>query len=149
MLECFLMTQGHIHWDETIALAEQCSWRAGPLLARKMKENDFQDWERVCSACVDGNAVGFCTFCEKDELPEEYGFTPFVGFVFVGEAYRGRRLSEAMIQSILPYASGLGYQKLYIMSSEMGLYEKYGFKKLGDYRTKYGSTDQLFVKLIH
>ena len=26
------------------------------------------------------------------------------------------------------------------------LYEKYGFVKLGDYRTVYGSTDQLFVR---
>ena len=81
-----------------------------------------------------------------DELPEEYKFTPFIGFVFVDEPYRGKRLSELMIQSAILYARELGYEKIYIMSGEIGLYEKYGFEKLGDYETIYGSIDQLFVK---
>lgn len=34
------------------------------------------------------------------------------------------------------------------MSGEVGLYEKYGFEKLGDNATIYGTTDQLFVKNI-
>lgn len=53
-----------------------------------------------------------------------------------------------MIQSIISYAKELGYEKVYIMSGEIGLYEKYGFVKLGDYETIYGSTDQLFVQSI-
>lgn len=51
-----------------------------------------------------------------------------------------------MIQSAILYARELGYEKIYIMSGEIGLYEKYGFEKLGDYETIYGSIDQLFVK---
>lgn len=148
MTEIYLMTQCHRFWEETISLAERCSWRAGPFLAEKMKSNDFTAQERVCAVCADGKAVGFCTFAEKDELPEEYTFTPFIGFVFVDEQYRGKRLSERMICTVIQYASELGYQKIYIMSGEIGLYEKYGFTKLGDYKTIYGTTDQLFVKSI-
>ena len=148
MPEIYLMTQGHPCWNETMALAENCSWRAGPFLAKKMRDNDFLDWERVCAACVDGKAAGFCTFAEKDELPEEYPFTPFIGFVFVSEPYRGKRLSEAMIRCVSTYARELGYETIYIMSGETGLYEKYGFEKMGDYKTVYGTTDQLFKKSI-
>ncbi len=148
MPEIYLMTQGHPYWNETIALAENCSWRAGPFLAKKMRDDDFLGWERVCAACVDAKVAGFCTFAEKDELPEDYEFTPFIGFVFVDESYRGKRLSEAMIQAVIQYARRLGYGKVYIMSGEIGLYEKYGFEKIGDYRTIYDSTDQLFVKSI-
>lgn len=148
MPEYFLMAQGHKFWDETIAFAERCSWRAGPFLAERMKENDFLPWERVCVTCVDEKTAGFCTFTQKDELPEEYGFEPFIGFVFVGEPYRGKRCSEGMIQTIIPYARGLGYKKLYVMSGEAGLYEKFGFAKLGEYRTVYNTTDQLFVRVI-
>ncbi len=148
MTELYWMTQGHQYWKETISLAESCSWKAGALLAEKMKSNDFSKWERVCAACVDGKAAGFCTFTERDELPEKYPFTPFIGFVFVEEAYRGRRLSERMIQSAASYAHELGFCKIYIMSGEIGLYEKYGFIKLGNYETIYGSVDQLFVKSI-
>lgn len=146
MEEIVLMAQGHPLWTETIALAEGCSWRAGPVLAERMRKKGFLAWERVCAARIGGEAAGFCTFCERDELPEGYPFTPFIGFVFVAEAYRGKRLSQRMIQAVTAYAGALGYGKIYIMSGETGLYEKYGFRKLGSYETIYGSTDQLFVK---
>ena len=146
MTEVHLMTQGHRYWEETISLAENCSWKAGPFLAEKMRKNEFQEWERVCAACVDRKVAGFCTVAEKDELPDKYPFTPFIGFVFVDEAYRGNRLSEMMIQNAVSYARKAGYEKIYIMSGEIGLYEKYGFVKLGDYETIYGTVDQLFVK---
>lgn len=145
MAEIYLMKKEHKYWEETISLAERCSWKAGPFLAKKMQDNEFKEWERVCAVCENGKVAGFSTFTEKDELSEQYDFTPFIGFVFVDEGYRGRRLSEMMIQRIISYAKDLAMKKLYIMSGEIGLYEKYGFVKLGDYETVYGSTDQLFV----
>lgn len=145
MIEIHLMTAEHTYWKETISFAERCSWKAGPFLAKKMRENEFSEWERVCAACVDGEVAGFSTFTERDELSEQYDFTPFIGFVFVDERFRGRRLSEMMIQSIFSYAKELGCEKVYIMSGEVGLYEKYGFVKLGNYETIYDSIDQLFV----
>lgn len=146
MIETFRMTKGHKYWDATISLADSCSWKAGPVLAKAMKDACFKDWERVIAVCVDEKVVGFCTFAEKDELPDKYDFKPFIGFVFVSEEYRGRRLSELLINSVGEYANELGYQQIYIMSGEIGLYEKYGFQKIGDYETIYGSVDQLFVK---
>lgn len=148
MTEIHLMTAEHTYWKETISFAERCSWRAGSFLARKMQENEFQEWERVCAVCVNGKVAGFSTFTERDELPEQYDFKPFIGFIFVDEQYRGKRLSEMMIQSIIAYAKEIGYEKVYIMSEEIGLYEKYGFVKLGNYETIYGSVDQMFVKFI-
>lgn len=146
MTETFRMTKGHRYWNETISFASNCSWKAGPFLASKMQENNFKEWERVVAVCVDEKVVGFCTLTEKDELPDGYAFTPFIGFVFVSEEYRGRRLSELLIKSAIEYANELGYEKIYIMSGEVGLYEKYGFEKIGDYETIYGSVDQLFVR---
>lgn len=145
MVEIYLMKKEHEYWNEIISFAERCSWKAGPFLAKKMQANEFNEWEKVCAICENGKVVGFSTFTERDELSEQYGFTPFIGFVFVDEKYRGKRLSERMIQHIISYAKRLGYEKVYIMSGEIGLYEKYGFVKLGDYETVYGSIDQLFV----
>lgn len=148
MIEIYLMTAEHTYWKETISFAERCLWKAGSYLAKKMQENEFNEWERVCAVCVNGKVAGFSTFTEKDELSGQYDFTPFIGFVFVDERYRGKRLSELMIQKIISYAKELGYKKVYIMSGEIGLYEKYGFVKLGDYETIYGFIDQLFVQFI-
>ncbi len=148
MTKVYLMTREHKYWKQTIYFVENCSWKAGHFLAKKMTENEFQECERVCVICVDGKVAGFSTFTERDELSEQYDFTPFIRFVFVDEQYRGRRLSEKMIQSIISYAKEIGYEKVYIMSGEIGLYEKYGFVKIGDYETIYGSIDQLFVQSI-
>jgi hypothetical protein len=53
-----------------------------------------------------------------------------------------------MIRTVIQYAGELGYKKIYVMSGEIGLYEKYEFTKLGDYKTIFGSVDQLFAKSI-
>ena len=148
ILKIYEIAHGHSLWQETIKFVENCSWRAGKSLATLMKENQFLDWERVFVACVEEKIVGYCTFAQKDELPEQYGFSPFIGFVFVDERYRGNRISERMINSVVAYAVKLGFEKVYIMSGERGLYEKYGFEKIGDFETIYNTVDQLFVKTI-
>ena len=143
-MEIQIMHKDHNLWNKTISFAQSCSWKAGPLLAELMQENAFKDWERVIVAVEDDSVIGFCTFTEKDELPEEYSYSPFIGFMFVDEKYRGKRISEAMIRCVLSYAESIGFRTVYIMSGERGLYEKYGFTKIGDFYTIYGTTDQLF-----
>lgn len=148
ILQIHEITNKHIFWDAAIEFAENCSWKAGKFLAKLMKENKFLSWERVFIACVEEKVIGYCTFAEKDELPEQYNFSPFIGFVFVDEKYRGNRISEQMINSVIAYAVKLGFEKVYIMSGERGLYERYGFEKVGDFETIYNTVDQLFVKTI-
>lgn len=147
-MEITVMTYAHPLWEKTIAFAGNCSWRAGTFLAKMMKENSFSDIERVIVAHEGDNILGFCTFSEKDSLPEDSRYTPFIGFVFVDENNRGKRVSEKMTDEACKYAKDIGYEAMYIMSGEQGLYEKYGFEKIGDLETVYGDVDQLFKKDI-
>ena len=142
-MEIYAMTNTHEKWEITAAFAEKCSWGAGKHLAELMRSNFFGDWERVFAAFENGRPVGFCTLTEKDELAPKYPYTPLIGFVFVDEAFRGKRISEKMIKTVLEYAKGIGYDKVYIMSGEKGLYEKYGFSPMGEYETIYGNYEQL------
>ena len=143
-MEIQMIQKGHILWDKTTSFAQSCSWKAGPYLADRMKVNSFKGWERVVVAVENETIVGYCTFSERDELSNEYDYSPFIGFVFVDERHRGKRISEKMIQQTLSYAKSIGYRTVYIMSGEHGLYEKYGFEKIGDFHTIYGTKDQLF-----
>ena len=147
-LEIRLLRAGDPLWEETAAFARGCSWRAGPVLAARMEERRFLDWERVIVALAEGKVAGYCALTARDELPEGTDYSPFVGFVFVDEAHRGKRISERMIGCAARYAGSLGYRTLYVMSGEEGLYEKYGFERLGEYETIYGTTDRLFRKAI-
>lgn len=145
-MEIIALTSGHSEWEAAKQYAAGCPWRGGAYLAEQMAHGAFEEWERVFIARENGKIVAFCNFTAKDELAEEYDFTPFIGCVFVEAAYRGNRLSERLIGAVLAYAGEIGYQSVYIMSGETGLYEKYGFSLLGDYRTAFGTTEQLFVK---
>lgn len=148
-MEILAMSKGHIYWNATLSFAKNCSCKAGSYLAELMEKNQFLDWERVFVACENNEIMGFCTLTEKDELPNTYDFSPFIGFVYVDEKYRGNRISELLIYACTCYARELGFENIYIMSGEIGFYEKYGFKKLGDYETIFGSVDQLFVKAVN
>lgn len=147
-MEISLIKSGDSLWNDTIMFAEKCSWKAGPFLAEMMWNNSFRDPERVIVAVDAGRIIGYCTFVMKDELHDDCGYSPFIGFIFVDETSRGNRVSEKMIAAASEYAKSVGYEKIYILSGEQGLYEKYGFEKLGDFQTIYGSTDQLFEKAL-
>ena len=143
-----LMTFGHPLWNETISFADSCSWRAGHYLAERMSKNDFSETERVLVAIENEKIIGYCTFSLKDELPDDSPYSPFIGFMFVDEGSRGKRISERLINAAIDHARTVGHKTIYIMSGEQGLYEKYGFEKVGDFKTIYGSVDQLFQKHI-
>lgn len=143
-MDIYTINKEHPLWEQTIAYAAGCSWRAGPFLAERMKNRDFLDWERVMVAVEGRDIVGFAAFCETGGLPEAYTCTPFINYVFVDEGCRGQRLSQRLIAHTLAYAKELGYQTVYLKSEHRGLYEKYGFEKLGEFVPIQGPADQLF-----
>ena len=145
-MEITAITSEHELWQRTICFASGCSWRGGHYLSDAMRNGSFHGWERVFVAVDNGQIAGFCTLTEKDEMSEKYDFRPFIGSVFVDEFYRGSRLSGKLIDEVSHYASKYGFEKVYIMSGEVGLYEKYGFTFFGMYDTIYGSVEQLFVR---
>ena len=142
------MYAGHPNWDKVADFAVHCSWRAGPHLAELMRNNQFADWERVIAAFSGDDPVGFCTLTAKDEMPDSCDFSPFIGFVFVSDAYRGMRISAQMIDAAAAYAGSLGFHTVYVTSDERGLYEKYGFVLRGLVKNAQNEITQLFAKSI-
>ena len=123
------LTSADPRWEAVAAYADACSWSAGSLLAQGMRSGSFHGWERVFAAWTDsGELAGFCELTERDCLPD-VPYTPYIGMVFVGEPYRGQRLSEQMIDAASAYAASLGFSRVFLVSDHVGLYEKYGFRK--------------------
>ena len=91
--------------------------------------------------------IGFCTFLETDYYPENCYF-PWISSIFVDEEYRGNRISEKLIQSAINNARMFGFDKVYIPSNIIGLYEKYGFRKIDELKNYDGEIDNIFMKEI-
>jgi GNAT superfamily N-acetyltransferase len=142
-LDIKALKNGDDLWEFVIDYAKNCSWGAGALLARQMKENGFTDWERVFAATEGLQICGYCTLTQTDCIPD-VNYTPYIGYMFVGEEHRGHRLSERLIKKALEYARTIGFIKVYLVSGEKNLYEKYGFIKIDDKKDIWGREEQIY-----
>ena len=136
-----------ILWRKTIDYAKNCSWKAGTFLAEKMENNAFSGWEKVFAALDGDNIAGYCTFIQKDCI-SNVEYTPYIGFIFVGEQYRGKRLSEKMISFAMDYSKKLNFNNVYIVSDHINLYEKYGFAKIDEREVSGMGIQKVYVKMV-
>ena len=129
-----------------LRFVEQCSWiEARDHIAQMIREWVFTDWEAMFAATVDGRIVGMASVMKTDYYPLP-DICPWVSCVFVSEAYRGQRISGKMIACANQYLKRQGFDRSYIPSEFAGLYEKYGYRYLGDIVNYGGGTDRLYVK---
>ena len=140
------LSSTHPDWLTVSEEVATVSWRAGQSLADKMSNSSFSDWERVIIARSDNyELMGFCTVTREDGLTNSL-ITPFIGYVFVEEAYRGNRVSEKLIHHAECYLRGLNFTESYLVSGEVGLYEKYDYQKIRLVETVSGEKEGLYKK---
>lgn len=132
------------YWNKTIEMSENCSWHAGASLGYKMRSNKFEDFECVFAAVENDKVVGFCTITKTDCIPNCL-YTPWIGFVFVDEKYRGNRTSQKMIEKALKYAKTKDFKKVYISTQEENLYEKYGFVQIDTLKNHRDTLEKILV----
>lgn len=134
-------------WSDVINYANNCDREAGPILAEKMKKNNFFDRERVFVLTENDGIGGYCTFTKEDWI-SNCDYSPFVWFMFVDEKYRWNRYSEKMINEVEEYAKTLNFEKIYIVSDHKWLYEKYWFEKYDEMIDESGHKESVFVREI-
>ena len=112
---------------------------------RVIQQWEFTEWETPLAAMAEGRIVGMATIMKSDyyPLPEVY---PWISTLFVAEEYRGRRISEKLIDFANAYAKECGFERTYIPSEHVGLYEKYGYTYIRDIVNYGGDTDRLYAK---
>ena len=129
-----------------LEIAKNFSWdEVKEHTVRVIGNREFEEWETPFAAMADGSAVGMVTIMKSDyyPLPEIY---PWISTLFVSEEYRGMRISEKLIDFANEYAKDLGFDKTYIPSEHVGLYEKYGYTYIKGIVNYGGDIDRLYAK---
>ena len=134
-------------WERLIEYAETCPWKAGAFLAEDMRKGIFTGWQRVFAVKCGERFAGFCTLSKTDCI-ENLPYTPYIGYVFVDERFRGRRLSQRMIDAVSAYARSIGFEYVYLVSDHENLYEKYGFEVIDRQKAPWGETEKIYQKKI-
>jgi N-acetylglutamate synthase-like GNAT family acetyltransferase len=134
-------------WQKTIDYGKNCSWKVGAFFAEQMEQNKFTEWERVFMALDDNNIAGYCTFVKNDCIPD-VKYTPYISCIFVGEQYRGNRLSEKMILTVMEYAKKIKFNEVYIVSNHINLYEKYGCIKIDEKKDYWNRDEKIYRRKL-
>ena len=142
-----MLTSSDKTWNRVIEYAESCSWSAGRFLAGEMKKDAFSDWERVIVSLESEDICGYCTVAKRDCIPD-VPYTPYIGYIFVGEPYRGKRISQKMIEFAEEYLKSIGFEKVYIVSDHDNLYEKYGFTVIDRKMASWGEEEKIYMQRI-
>ena len=142
-----MITSSDEMWNKARDYAQNCSWRAGKSLASAMDNGAFIEWERVIIALEHGQICGYCTVAKTDCIPD-VSYTPYIGYLFVGEEYRGNRLSQKMIQYSMDYLKSIGFDRVHIVSDHENLYEKYGFDVIDRKIAPWGSEEKIYMQKI-
>lgn len=115
---------------ELVAKIAACDWSAARFLVELLEKGTFQEtlggWGELYLLMDGENLVSFVTFTGQDAVRDE-ALTPWIGFVFTRPEYRGHRYAGQLLRHAEAAAAKLGYQKIYIATDHVGLYEKYGY----------------------
>ena len=108
----------------------------------------FEAWETPVVAMVDDCIVGMVTIMKSDYYPLPEIF-PWISTLFVSEEYRGNRISEKLINFANQYAKEIGFDKTYIPTEYIGLYEKFGYSYVRDIVNYGNGIDRLYAKELN
>lgn len=142
-----MITSSDPLWNKVRNYARSCSWNAGRSLADAMDNHFFTEWERVIVALEHQEICGYCTVAKTDCIPD-VSYTPYIGYLFVGEEYRGNRLSQKLIQFAMDHLKSIGFDRVHIVSDHEKLYEKYGFEVIDRKTAPWGSVEKIYMKKL-
>ena len=132
--------------DYLLNFVENFSWLDVKEHTVKVIQNwEFEDWETPFVAMVNGQIVGMVTIMKSDYYPLPEVF-PWISTLFVSETFRGNRISGKLIDFANEYAKDIGFNRTYIPTGHIGLYEKYGYCYIKDIVNYGGDTDRLYAK---
>ena len=135
---------GLIQWAET------WDWGVGEIVAKRLTNNEFNDWETVVVLTINKQYAGFCILEKKDDwgIDIDPALTPFITAVYIDPKFRGRRLSEELLEAACDVVRLLKFNATYLISSTEDFYEKLGFKKIAQTITLSGSLESVYEKRI-
>ncbi len=136
--------------DKWIIKIRECNWNAAKFLADLLKQNKFHESLGSGSLYIlaeEEKLAAFCTLTQCDCIDDSSLF-PWIGFVFTSPEYRGHRFSGTLIDHVCDEAQKSGYEKVYLATDHIGLYEKYGFIYMETRMDIYGEDSRVYCREI-
>lgn len=136
------------HWLDEIMV---CEWRAGQYLYELLSSGKLFEMTGESSQLLlltdSERLVSFCTLAERDDIPDS-GLSPWIGFVYTYPEFRGRHCAGQLLREAEFKTKLMGFKRVYISTTHIGLYEKYGYGFLTQMKDMCGEMSRVYVKDI-
>lgn len=144
----FYESERQEHWLNEI---KKCDWAAGAFLYELLARHTFFDTVGEGSRLLlltDGDKlVSFCTCARKDDIPDTE-LSPWIGFVYTFPEYRGHRYVGKLLREAERITREEGDGAVYISTTHVGLYEKYGYRYMTEMRDIEGYPSRIYIKML-
>lgn len=139
-----LNRQDQLYWINEI---KKTDWDASKFLVDLIENNKIYEIlgsnTQVFLLIEEDKLISFCTLSDQDCVDDE-SLTPWIGFVYTVEKYRGKRQSQYLINEVIKQHD---FSTYFLASSHQNLYEKYGFKWLEKRIDKFNEDVSVYVYL--
>ena len=146
VMEYHVLKKNNSNWGPVAKEINKADWKAAKYLAKKMANNEFQDWEGIVIAESDSRIVGFCSFVREDIVDLTY--SPYIAIVYVDPYFRGNDISKELVSIAEEQLLKVGFQSIYIVTQHVGLYEKWGYSQIDNAEDKFGRTMRVLKKIL-
>ena len=116
--------QDELFKKELLSQINEVEWAGGPYLYNKIIKDELNGKVYIIYDEENKHIIAFASLSEFDEIYDT-DLKPWIGCLYVFKPYRGNRYSEKLIKYILSNYKDSDF--VYISSTHVGLYEKYGF----------------------
>ncbi|MEE1125600.1 MAG: GNAT family N-acetyltransferase [Acutalibacteraceae bacterium] len=137
--------------EELLEKIEAIDWSAAKFLVELLKEDRFYEMlggEGELYLLMDSDSlVSFLTLTRQDTVRDESMY-PWIGFVYTVEEYRSNRYSEKLMNHAENEAIKKGFDRVYVATDHIGLYEKYGYDYLENRIGYWGDDNRVLIKKL-
>jgi len=93
---------------------------------------------------VDGDLIIGCSGLVTNDFISRMDLYPWFCALYIEEEYRGNAYSSLLLQKAKTDAKIAGFEYLYLSTSHIGLYERYGFTYIGDGFHPWGEKSRIY-----
>ena len=143
-MDYHVLRKNDSRWLAAATEIYDADWKAAKYLASKMIRDEFDGWEGVVVAESADQVVGFCSFVSRDIV--DLAYSPYIAIVYVDPSFRGNSISKELVKIAENQLLKVGFQRIYIVTQHVGLYEKLGYSQIDEAEDKFGRIMRVLEK---
>lgn len=97
---------------------------------------------------ISGDEIAGCAGLITNDFISRMDLWPWACALYVGERFRGRGYGRALLDRAADDARRAGFPRLYLSTDHVGLYEKWGFRYIGQGYHPWGETSRIYERAL-